>query len=64
MKYVIPVLTLIGGFLAGRLLKMQQTKQTEEADKGMSAIFWVVVVVAVVGVGLGTVYTVKQLTKK
>lgn len=64
MKYVIPVLTLIGGFLAGRLLKMKQTEQTEEADKGMSAIFWVVVVVAVVGVGLGTVYTVKQLTKK
>ncbi len=35
----------------------------EEPDKGMSVIFWVVVAVAVIGVGLGTVYMVKQLKK-
>ncbi|MDE6493302.1 MAG: hypothetical protein K2L50_01810 [Bacteroidales bacterium] len=61
MKYVLPVLTLAAGFLAGRLIETKQ--KPEEADKGMSAIFWVVVVVAVVGVGLGMVYTVKQLIK-
>lgn len=62
MKYAIPALTLAAGFFAGRLLKMKQ-EDPEEPDKGMSAIFWVVVVVAVIGVGLGTVYMVKQLKK-
>ncbi len=62
MKYAIPVLTLAAGFLAGRLLKMKQ-EDPEEPDKGMSVIFWVVVAVAVIGVGLGTVYMVKQLKK-
>ena len=60
MKYLIPFITLSAGFLAGRLLKMKQTEQ-DDSDNGISAIFWVVVGVAVIGVGLGTVWMIKQV---
>lgn len=63
MKYAIPVLTLMAGFLAGRLLKMKRNDPDEDAGGGMSVIFWVVVVVAVIGVGLGTVWVVKNVAK-
>ncbi len=63
MKYAVPVLTLIAGFLAGRLLKMDKSNPSEDSGSGMSVIFWVVVVVAVIGVGLGTAWMVKNVTK-
>ncbi len=62
MKYAIAAVTLAAGFFAGRLLKMKQ-EDPEEPVKGMSVIVWVVLAVAVYGVGLGTVYMVKQLKK-